>query len=220
MASGIDNREGPPKDKVTRRLPAEARKRQIANVAIDQIMENGVVAASAVQIAAAAGVSEAALYHHFGSRKKILEAALDLIYEELSLEVSARTGGDALEQLRRVDQAHERAIATEKRIFAALFQFYVAPPKGGMTAEVRKHALSQTARIVAVIDRGKAEGVIRADVDSESTAWKLIAIYWFRDVSRLLGLDTAMVTGTARELRQALLDGIAADRNDDPPKTT
>ena len=221
MAIGSDNAEGAAKDKIKRRLPAEVRKRQIAEVAIDEIMENGVVATSAVKIAAAAGVSEAALYHHFGNRKKILEAALDLIYEELSREVFTPTGGNALDQLRRIDQAHERAIAAgEKRIFAALFQFYVAPPNGGMTAEVRGHALSLMAGIVAVIERGKAEGVLRADADSESTAWKLTAIYWYRDVSRLLGLDTSMVTGTARDLLQDVLDGIAADGNGGASRST
>jgi len=90
-----------------------------------------------------------------------------------------------------------------------LFQFYVAPPNGGMTAEVREHALSLMHRMVGVIDRGKKEGVIRGDVDSESTAWKLTAIYWFRDVSRLLGLDPATMTKTARELREEVLGGIA-----------
>ena len=208
-----DNRGNKPIRNVKRRLPAEMRRRQIADVAIDQIVQNGVVATSAVQIAAAAGVSEAALYHHFGSRKKVLEAALDLIYEELSREVSAPIGANALEQLRRIDQSHERAISGEKRIFAALFQFYVAPPNGGMTLEVREHALSLASAIASVVERGKIEGVIREDVDSQSTAWKLTSVYWFRDVSRLLGLDTAVVSGTARELLENTLAGIAVGKD-------
>ena len=65
-------------------------------------------------------------------------------------------------------------------------------------------------RIAAVIERGKKEGAIRADVDPESTAWKLTAIYWYRDVSGLLGLDTSIVTATAREMLEEVLDGIAA----------
>lgn len=200
-----------PAGEIRRRLPAAARRRQIAEVALDLIAENGVIGTSAAGIAAAAGVSEAALYHHFGSRKKVLEAALDLVFEELRREVLAPTGANAIERLRRIDDVHSRAIAGQKRIFAALFQFYAAPAKGGLTVEVRERELAMISALASVVETGKAEGVIREDVDPQSTAWMLTAVYWLKDVSRLVDLENMVLSGPSQELLHGIIASIATD---------
>ncbi len=207
-----------PKREIKRRLPAEMRRRQIAEVALDLIAENGIVGTSAEAVAAAAGVSEAAVYHHFGSRKKLLEAALDLVFEELRREVLAPTDENAIERLKRVHQVHSRAIAAQKRIFAALFQFYVAPPRGGLTNEVKEREIAMISNIASVIEKGKSEGTIREDVDSQSTAWKLTAVFWLKDVSRMMDLEDVVLAGPSDELFQEVMAGIVSSGTGDRPR--
>ena len=206
-----DNLPTTPKREVRRRLPAAMRRRQIAEVTLDLIAENGVAGTSAIAIAAAAGVSEADIYHHFGNRKNVLEAALDLAFEGLVRAWTVPTRENAIDLVRRLDKDHSWAITNNRRIFAARFQFSVAPPKCGMTLEVKKRELSVISAIASVIDKGKREGLFREDVDSYNTAWKLTAVFWLKDVSHLVDLENVVLSGPSGELLEDVIASILTD---------
>ena len=52
-----------------------ARREQITNLAIDLIAEHGYAGTSLAKIAEAAGLSNAAVLYHFGSKNAVLESA-------------------------------------------------------------------------------------------------------------------------------------------------
>jgi AcrR family transcriptional regulator len=60
-----------------RRLPADQRKRQILNAAEEQFAATGYHSTNSAALAKAAGVSEANLYAHFGTKEKLFQDAVD-----------------------------------------------------------------------------------------------------------------------------------------------
>ena len=64
-------------------MTADARKRQIVEVTLGLIAKYGLQGATMSRIAAGAGIRQASLYTHFASRRAILLAALDAVYEKV-----------------------------------------------------------------------------------------------------------------------------------------
>jgi len=67
----------PPHPAATPRVPGQARRRQLLNVAIDLFGRNGFSGTKTKDIAAAAGVSEAILFRHFATKEDLYHAILD-----------------------------------------------------------------------------------------------------------------------------------------------
>jgi TetR/AcrR family transcriptional regulator len=59
------------------RMPAEDRRRQLLEVAIDLFSEKGFAATTTKEIAAAAGVTEAIIFRHFATKQDLYKAILD-----------------------------------------------------------------------------------------------------------------------------------------------
>ena len=59
------------------RMPGEDRRRQLLRVAVESFARNGFSGTKTKDIAAAAGVSEAILFRHFGSKEDLYHAILD-----------------------------------------------------------------------------------------------------------------------------------------------
>jgi TetR/AcrR family transcriptional regulator len=59
------------------RMPGEDRRRQLLQVAVESFARNGFSGTKTKDIAAAAGVSEAILFRHFGSKEDLYHAILD-----------------------------------------------------------------------------------------------------------------------------------------------
>ena len=53
--------------------------------------------------------------------------------------------------------------------------------------------------LVDMVEEGKSEGLIRADIDSEQVAWDIMFVYWADDVAYLLGLDVSERTDIMAE---------------------
>jgi hypothetical protein len=53
--------------------------------------------------------------------------------------------------------------------------------------------------LVDMVEEGKSEGLIRADIDSEQVAWDIMFVYWADDVAYLLGFDVSERTDIMAE---------------------
>ena len=65
---------------VSGRLPAEERRRQLIEVAIDLFARRGFKGTTTKEIAAAAGVTEAIIFRHFATKEQLYTAILDSRY--------------------------------------------------------------------------------------------------------------------------------------------
>jgi len=162
------------------------RKQLIVDVTIDLVGKYGVEGTTTARIAAAAGVSERSLYSHFARRKDILVAALDVVFERARDDLRHLEGANVLELLRAAARRH----GTRGKDFVyPLFEFFAAPATAGLREDVRTRHQASIDIVTSMIDEGKAQGVIRPDVDSELVAWEFFGVYWAEDVAFMIGFD-------------------------------
>jgi AcrR family transcriptional regulator len=158
-------------------------------VTLQLIAAHGVEGTSTKRIAAAAGVSEATLYKHFTSRNEILLAALDAVYDRVFEIIHSSRESDALTRLREIGRFELSYLTSHGEQFTVpLFEFIAAPPEAGLREPLGRKQLAAVEAHAAIVEEGKAQGVIRNDVDSQRVAWELVSIYWLRDVAYLMGL--------------------------------
>lgn len=187
------------------------RKAQILDVVLRLVNEHGVEGTTTARIARAAGVTEPTLYQHFESRRDMLLAALDVVFDRATEVVESSHEGDAVERLRKIGEYHTRETIARKLGFVnPLFEFVVAPPGTGLMDRVRSRNLEIRDSLAAIVEEGKAQGGIRADVDAKRVAWRVMGFYWFEDVSSLMDLGEAVSEGVSRDLFDAIIADITA----------
>lgn len=192
----------------TRRTTAE-RQRQIAEATLRLVAKYGVHGATVSRIAAAVGLSRAALYKHFPNQAAVLRAALDLMIERSPSWLSRSAGTTVLERLKNMGACHASWASSEFETFIhPLFQFAAASNGGELTKEIGERHLMFVQAFAELIEEGKREGSIRQDVDTEVIAWGMMMFAWAEDVARLVGVDQLITSGISVKVFERLLAGI------------
>jgi TetR/AcrR family transcriptional regulator len=190
------------------RMTGAERKAQIVDVVLQLVNRRGVEGTTTARIAAQAGVTEPTLYKYFESRREMLLAALDVVFDRAMEAVNSSKEQDAVERLRRIGEYHTRETQARRLGFVSpLFEFVVAPPETGLRDRVRSRSLDVTDALAAIVEEGKAQGRIRPDVDPKRVAWRIMGFYWLEDVASLMDLDEVVSEGVSTEM----FDGILAD---------
>jgi len=203
-----------------RRMSGEERRQQITRVVVDLVAQYGVQGTTTARIAAAAGVSEKALYKHFSSRDEMLRAGLDLVFDRADRLVRIREEASAFERLRAIARFHWNTVtASEDGFVYPLYEFVAAPPDSGMRERLRERQLAAVERIAQIIRDGQRSGEIRRHVDAEQVAWELMAVYTSEDVSYLMGVEEFATMGRSRAMLDRILRDIALDRSGHVPAT-
>jgi AcrR family transcriptional regulator len=193
------------------RMTTAARKRQIAEIAMQMVAEFGVQATTTPRIAEVAGVTQSALYKHFPSRNAILLAALDVLYEHLHAVIRSSEHEDMRERLRAIGRFHSEMISSDRSPFVyPLFEFLAAPPEDGLRESLGIHQLSVIKALTEIIETGKKDGSLRQDVDSEQLAWELHGVYWAEDITYLMGLRQFIDSGRSTRMLDHILADISA----------
>jgi AcrR family transcriptional regulator len=192
--------------RTSKRMTGAERKKRIIEATVEMVAENGVQGATTARIAAAAGISEKTLYAHFASRRDMLIAALDVVFDRSRANFIRRGGANVLEDLRRAGQAHW---PSEHEFVYPLFEFFASPPQAGLREELKARHETSIKLLVDLVEEGKAQGVIRADVDSEQVAWEILSFYWAEDVAYMLGFDEFASSGRSRKMLDRLLREIS-----------
>ncbi len=185
------------------------RKTQIVDVVMRLVHQHGVEGTTTARIARATGVTEPTLYQYFGSRREMLLAALDLVFERTLEVLESSHEADAVERLRKIGEYHTRETkARGLRFVDPLFEFVVAPPEAGLRDRVREGNLGTVEALAAIVEEGKAQGRIRADADAKRVAWRVMGFYWFEDVSSLMHLDEVVDEGISAQMLEEVLTDI------------
>jgi AcrR family transcriptional regulator len=169
----------------------------IVTIAFDVFRRHGFDATSMADLADAAGVTKAALYHHLPSKEAILRHGLDRALHELEAidrEPLARQDS-AIDSLRyvlhRVVEV-ELAFLPEASVLVRL--------RGNSDIEVEAVARRELfdRNIAAVLARGQAQGTVRADLDAKlATLLILGMITWVTEWYRPEGeFDLSVIADT------------------------
>jgi len=105
------------------RLPAEQRRTQLLEVAVEVFAERGFHATSMDEVAEAAGVTKPVLYQHFPSKRALYTELLDEVDRQLEARLVEATSSAATPRERVQDgfAAYFRFVATNRAAFRLLF---------------------------------------------------------------------------------------------------
>jgi AcrR family transcriptional regulator len=170
-------------------MTAEARKRQIVEVTLDLIAKQGLQGTTMSRIAAGAGIKQASLYTHFSSRRAILLAALDAVYDRVYESRETSSDENSLERLRQMCDHHLELWRTKGDQHHAhqLLEFVAGARSEGMgeaLAAKHREAIEQFAQVVR---EGQKQGRISESVDPEQVAWLINGWAFAGDMAHLFG---------------------------------
>jgi AcrR family transcriptional regulator len=200
------------------RLKRGERREQIISVTLDSIAQNGVKETSLARIADGVGLTTPALYAHFASRRELLLAALDRLFEERTLPHRFPAESDALRRLRGIAQRHRLLMSPENtRSMFALFEFIVASPEEGLREAVGEKHLILVNDLADIVREGQREGSIRPEADPLQTAWMIVSRAWTEDIALLMGLSGEWDEERSNRMLDFILDSIAAPGPSEAP---
>jgi TetR/AcrR family transcriptional regulator len=196
-------------------MSAAERRAQIIEVVLSLVAKHGVQGTTTARIAAAAGVTEPTLYKYFDSRREMLLAALDVVFDRAEEVVRSSGETDAVERLRKIGEYHTRETNAKRlRFVDPLFEFMLAPPETGLRDRVRSRNLAIVDEVAAIVEEGKAQGTIGPEVDPRRIAWRVMGFYWFEDVSSLMDLPEVVTEGLSEEMFDRILADIVINSPD------
>jgi AcrR family transcriptional regulator len=164
-------------DRPARRTQEQRRaetERRVLDAAMALIARSGSRAVTLAEVGEAAGYSRGIVYHHFGSRERLLEAVVD---EAQRFDVPAYQG-DGLDYLVRIIEAYLRNVVRRTPSARAFLQLWgeaiaadpvLAPLFARRDADFRQ-------LLANVVRQGVADGSIRPDADPAAAAVLIVAL--------------------------------------------
>jgi AcrR family transcriptional regulator len=114
---------GPPMVTATRRLTADARRRQLFEVALSLFSEHGYAATTMDDIAEAAGVTKPLVYQHFDSKRALYLELMDVFSRRLVAEIveATATASGPRQQVEKGFAAYFELMFADERAFRLLY---------------------------------------------------------------------------------------------------
>ena len=188
------------------------RRAQIIQATLRLVAEDGIQGATMIRIANIVGVSTAALYRYFDSREAILLAAFDTLIDRVLDWLRSSDRVDAVSRLWDVLSQHADLFSKDVEGFnAPIFQFRLHLPNDHIREHVSRRTEDMMKAYEDVIDDGKAQGSIRADVESRSVVSDLLAWIYWEDLSYLTGLGNGFTRKKSADMLGRILREIAAN---------
>lgn len=171
------------------------------------------------RIAAAAGIRQASLYTHFPSRRAILLAALDVVYEKVYASRETPTSENSLERLRQMCDHHLELWATQGDRHHAhqLLEFISGARSEGLREVLAEKHLASIQQFAQVVRDGQAEGKIPSSVDPDQVAWLITGWAFAGDVSHLMGFKTFLEPKVSTHWLDVIFASFAAAPRGDGP---
>lgn len=192
-----------------RRSQSAVRRRQIIDVTVDMVGRYGIQGASLAVIAEGVGVTDAALYKYFGSKDDILIAAYDSIAHRVFAWIESFEHLPASVALRSMCESHARLFSQDISGFnAPMFQFNLWRPEDRIGEHVVKTQGEIMDAVARVVERGKADGSVRPDIDTEIIVAEIFAWIWWEDLSHLRALDPKGIARRSGEIFARVLTEI------------
>ncbi|MHA7224309.1 TetR/AcrR family transcriptional regulator [Arthrobacter sp. RHLT1-20] len=150
----------------TKRADAVRNKDAIIDAALTCLGDNP--GASMSEIARVAGVGRVTLYGHFADREELVGAVFARTMDRAESELAAvDIEQDTWASLRELVQSSWRVLYQFNSLLAAAERYLSAE-------QIRAHHDKPLAPVIAVLEKGRSEGVFRTD---QSTAWQAACFY-------------------------------------------
>lgn len=154
-----------------RAASAEQTRGRLLDAAIDRFAADG-LEASFDAVAADAGVTKGALYHHFGSKQGLVEAVYrEAIQRHAARVVAASSDGTGRERLLGLVASSVELSSSNTPFYRLLAQLHEAASRSEALAAIAERSQrNQLDYFTAAVVRGQRDGSVRADLDPEALA--------------------------------------------------
>lgn len=198
---------------MSQRLAAPERRKELLRAAVVVFARSNYRAARVGDIAAEAGISEPLLYRHFPSKKALFCELLDRTGRRIVDIWHDEIDGapDAVEALRRTGRVYVRNLVEHPEEARLQFQALAESADAEIAAVLRTNHERYVAFFTSLIERGVAEGVVRADVDVRTVGWILDGIGVAFTVRDLLDTGSAQVGATDERTIEQVIAWLAVE---------
>ena len=201
------------------RLSGPERRDQIARATLVLLAQRGLQGTTVSRIAEEVGIEAPSLYAHFASRHAMLLAAMDSLFEMVAEWLSTSSDPNALRRLQVIGESHAGFVTSEFHGFVIpTYEFITAPRDSGLSEIVGQRQLETLDALAALVEEGKRQGTIRADMDARLGAYEVMLCGWAEDVAQLMGIDEFLASDISKKALQLFLKDMAA--RPEPPAPT
>ena len=198
----------------TTRLPAEDRRRQLLESALDLFAKRGFEGTTTREIAAAAGVNEAIIFRHFPTKHDLYSAVIDYKHEPgviaavVSHWQTFMDAGDDRGLFRALVNKVIDGYRTDARMNRVLLFAALEGHQAGLEQH-RQRSLPLYERLCQYVARRQSEGAIRPGDPGAIVTAGIAAAAYYVQMTELFGFrpDTAD-TQMAEEFVRILMNGI------------
>jgi AcrR family transcriptional regulator len=152
---------------------------QILNAAAAIFSAHGIDGASMAQIAVAAEVSKATIYHYFAGKDALVEALVRRLFEDDAPAIArlVAAGEPAALRLRRYIADLVTLLERHRSLYPIMTEFKaLAGRSPAIRAVLRSYFTSYLTAFTQIIEQGQARGELRAQLDAQATAMALVAL--------------------------------------------
>jgi AcrR family transcriptional regulator len=164
---------------VKKRKSRDVRQQQIIDVAGAMIFKYGSEHLTVRRIASEVGISEAAIYRHFKSKKSILSFLLNHIEESLLRDISPESAGTkplTLDIIEKIIRTHFSKIGMRKGISFQVIAEIISLGDRKLNKQASQTINKYIFRLKELLTEGVRNGAVRQDVDLEASAMLLFTL--------------------------------------------
>lgn len=174
---------------VTRRLPADERRKQILKCATQIFALSNFRTATTKQIALKLEISEAAIFHHFPTKKDIFIAIIDHVNLQIlsRWEEQINNESSAASRLREMGISYFRSMKEHPDELKVQFQAVSEIDDPEIAMRLKEHHLSYITLIETLINEGIQSGEFPSDTRAKSIAYIFDSLGVFSNLMHLLG---------------------------------
>lgn len=192
------------------RLPAEERRIQILDVAIQEFARDGYTSTGTADIAAAAGIGEPTIYRYFESKQDLYLAALRRSADEVmdNWRRIATENENPVSALLLIGTWYHQALQEKPQVLKLRARSMVEGPVLGV--ELGKQMYMELREFIeGLFTRAQEQGQIAEEADVRTLTWLFMAIGALLDVTQQVGLEDAFSPGDLVNVSRAVLYGTA-----------
>lgn len=167
------------KESVTQHRSTVVRQRQIINAARRLIIRYGSEHVTVGRIAKEVGISEAAIYRHFRSKKDILLLLVDYVEDNLLRDIATKAGSgghNTLEVLDSILRSHLSAIEKRRGVSFQVIAEITSLGDKKLNRKVADTIDKYISRLRDILSEGVKAGDVREDIDLEAAATLLFGM--------------------------------------------
>ncbi len=166
--------------------PADVRRLQLFTAAVEVCAERGYAATRVDDIAAGAGLSKGALYHHFKGKQDLFLQLFEFMMEEMERETlqALENMDSAADAFRLLNEAYAEMVEVHPNMIRGLLDFYMSNYRDDEVREIFIGFYDRLTRAINVmIQRGMDQGEFDDSLDAKELTWT-----WFTAGDGLLFL--------------------------------